>query len=113
MANYNEISVEGTSYIRSRRVICDNHLPGPKMITFHEEQVFNFEGRQIKQDLGYITEPFNEDTTGTQFDLLDPVSGTKISTVTYGHVYAILHSLYIHLALKRDAAQQEGETPEP
>ena len=105
MSNYKETTVAGTSYTRSHQVIINNPLVGVKAISFMEEQVVNLGDEQIIRNQGGIQEPFTTQNHNTQFDLVNPVDGTLIgSTMEYKDLYVAIHSLYLHLAAKRDSS---------
>lgn len=103
MANYQETTLNGTSYVRSNHIIVSNPLDGVKAISFMEEQVLNLEGEQVIRPKGGIQEPFTEDNLLSEFPLLNPETGEPLGTsVTYQQVYVTLYSLYMYLAKRRD-----------
>ena len=105
MANYKETNVLGTSYTRASQVIINNPLTGVKAISFMEEQVVNLGDEQIIRNQGGIQEPFTTENQITQFELVNPVDGTSLGlTMEYKDLYVAIHSLYLHLAKKRDDA---------
>ncbi len=103
MANYKQTNVSGTSYIRSNQVIVANPLSGTKAISFMEEQIVNLDGEQIVRQKGGIQEPFTNENVGEEFSLVNPETGDPLgSSASYQELYIMLHSLYLHLAGKRD-----------
>jgi hypothetical protein len=106
MPNYQESAVAGTSWTRACRVICENPLSGQGLSAgFVEERVVSMGAdQQMTQPMGVLTEPFSAANMGEVFNLLDPATGAVIGTSTYGAVFMQLHSLYYHVAAKRDAA---------
>ena len=116
-ANYNESAVQGTTYFRCPRIIIENGL-SHKMIHFDEERVFDTDAGPITQRYDRIGSPlgadFTDENVGTMFDMLDPSTGLPVgSQMSYGEVYAVLHSLYLHFATTRDAEMAEFEATIP
>lgn len=113
MPDYKQTTITGTSWQRAYRVECENPLDGHRAIVFHEELVVNAGDNVLRTPNGYLGVPFSEANAATQFDLLDPATGEAVGTATFAQVYQMLHSLYIHSALQRDAAQEQfAEQPE-
>ena len=105
MPDYKETTVAGTAYTRAHQVVIANPSVGTKAISFYEEQVINLENEQIIRQQGGVQEPFTADNANEEFDLINPVDGTPIGmTMEYKDVHVALHSLYYHIAAKRDAA---------
>lgn len=106
MTNYNESAVSGTKWTRSKGGTFNNPYQATPSINFQEEDIMVLsDGTIVKptQDYGmsqgvtaYLFDPSKE------FNLLDPSTGSITGTATYGQVFAMLHSLYISLALERD-----------
>ena len=112
MPDYKETTVTGTAYIRANQVVVANPLEGVKAVSYYEEQVVNLEDDQIIRPQGGIQEPFTQDNASEEFDLVDPVDGTPLGmTMEYKDLYVALHSLYLHLAAKRDAAATTAAVP--
>lgn len=112
MTDYKQTNIAGTAYTRANKVIVDNPLNGVKAITFVEEQVVNLGNEQLIRPQGGIQEPLTADNMGTEFPLLNPLDGTPVGlSMTYEQVYVALHSLYFHVAKKRDRLAAEA-TPE-
>lgn len=101
MANYKESTVSGSVYTRAHRVIIDNRYQGTPSISFQEEEVLNVNGQIIHQQQGSLDENFTDPTT--VFPMVDPTTGASLGDATYGQIYVLLHSLYLHLAARRDA----------
>ena len=105
MPDYKETTVAGTAYTRANQVVIANPSVGTKAISFYEEQVINLENEQIIRQQGGVQEPFTADNANEEFDLINPLDGTPIGmTMEYKDVHVALHSLYYHIAAKRDAA---------
>jgi hypothetical protein len=104
MANYNEQQVSGTSYTRAFSVVVSNGL-NKKSIQFEEEDIFVLDDEQISRQLsGMVSEVFDDENAGTEIPLRNPVTGEPTSsTMTYQDIYVGLYSLYLKLALERDA----------
>ena len=105
MPDYKETTVAGTAYTRAHQVVIANPSVGTKAISFYEEQVINLENEQIIRQQGGVQEPFTADNANEEFALINPLDGTPIGmTMEYKDVHVALHSLYYHVAAKRDAA---------
>lgn len=105
MPNYRESSVAGQKWTRAVRFVGENPVGGTPAVTFLEEEAVSFgEDQVVTRSLGGIVETFVPANYAEQFDLLDPASGEVVGSMTYVQVYAAMHSLYMHLATKRDAA---------
>ncbi|MCY1221719.1 hypothetical protein D9M68_468640 [compost metagenome] len=106
MADYQEKTVNGTSWKRCRSIYIDNPRPhlGAPSVQFNEERVVSFEGVELVSPDGMLTEGFTPDNALTEFNLLHPDTGAVLGTATFTDAYVMLASLYRHLAEKRDAA---------
>lgn len=106
MSNYQETNVTGSSYLRCSQVILENPLERTKGVTFDEERVYILsDGKKFTERNAALSEPFTPENAATEFQLLDPATGAQVGqTVSYQHVYAIMYSLYLHLAARRDEA---------
>ena len=105
MPDYKETTVAGTAYTRAHQVVIANPTVGTKAISFYEEQVINLVDEQIIRQQGGVQEPFTADNANEEFALINPVDGMPIGmTMEYKDVHVALHSLYYHVAAKRDAA---------
>jgi len=103
MSNYKQTSVVGESWVRAYSIIINNLINQPKTIHFQEEKaIVTDDGDVLTKRVGEVSEKFNDENANTEFDLLNPETGEVIRTTTYSEVYAILHSLYMHLAVERD-----------
>jgi hypothetical protein len=117
MANYQEGNVAGRKWRRANRVEISNP-PGTdgKLVTFFETEHTELDnGRSFNEQVGKIMEPFLDPTQ--TFGLRNPVDDSPLLdangvqlTSNYQNVYVLLHSLYLFLAERRDAAQA---TPAP
>lgn len=103
--NYQESTVAGTSWVRANRIQIDNPLNSSAMVNFTEEKVVVLEtGDVFKQYVGEIQERVSQENMSTEFPLINPETGEDTGMkISYAGVYASLHSLYMHLATKRDA----------
>lgn len=112
--NYKESAVAGTTWVRAARATIQNPLgENGKCIGFEEETVFTTSsGALITQPLGHLYEPFIAAGDGANreesFALIHPETGAVLGSATYADVQVLLHSLYYHVAAKRDAAAQGG-----
>jgi hypothetical protein len=113
MANYNESNVTGSEYQRARLVQVSNEYNGGKSITFVEEVVTTLSnGKVVHTAAGQVSEPFGPENMLSEFPILNPETGEQIGqSAKYVDVYVLLHSLYLHLAARRDAAiePEQGE----
>lgn len=107
MADYKESTVAGTSWIRACRVVIENPYQQAPSVMFVEERAINLGDQIITQLQSNVSCAFDPAAT---FPLLDPLTGevsTERPEITHGELYAVLNSLYMHLATQRDAAQTE------
>lgn len=105
MSNYKQTSVVGESWVRASRVLIENPLGAPSVIRFVEDTVLNLQdGSNVTTAASSVVmESLKDDNKTESFNLLNPATGEVTGTSTYEEVYAMLHSLYMHLANKRDA----------
>lgn len=108
MPNYKESKMPAQSWTRCNKVICENPHEGQKAITFVEEEVFSVKGRSITSDCGAVAEVFTQDNAGEEFSILHPDTGALLGKSTYAQTYAMLHSMYLHMAAKRDIAAAQS-----
>jgi hypothetical protein len=100
MSKYKESDVLGSRYIRANQIQIQNELE-KQSITFSEQEIINIgDGEVLKRNVGSLSAVF---TPEPEFPLLNPETGEPTGqTMSYGAVYVVLHSLYIHLATERD-----------
>ena len=110
MPNYRETTTSGTSYTRAHTVVINNDL-NFKNIEFQEERVFVMEdGETLNKRLGHLDCDFTPETAATVFPVIDPETGEDTgATASYGEVYALLFSVYMHMAAERDAYVAEQQ----
>lgn len=110
MANYKTSTIGGTSYQRAREVHISNPLGGDKLVAFIEERVLNLADGSLSTipvpGLQFLSEHFSADNAGTTFPVLDMEGNPTGSVASYQEVYALLQSLYYHLATQRDLQEQ-------
>jgi len=103
MSNYKQTSVVGESWVRAYSININNLINQSKTVHFQEEKaIVTGDGDVLTKRVGEVSEQFTQATANTEFPLLDPETGQVVGTAKYSEVYAILHSLYMHLAQKRD-----------
>jgi len=106
MANYQETTVSGESYVRCNYVKINNGMAS-KIISFQEEKIINLEDETIIKNLGSVSEEFKAENAATEFPLLNPETGEDTgATMSYQNLYVGLYSLYLYLAQVRDAAEE-------
>ena len=109
MALYKEqtetVEITTTTYVRSNVVTVTNSLNKAPFITYVEEKVQIKDGEaKSLGNIGSISEFLTVDNLDEEFALLNPTTGASLGTVgTYQQLQVLLHSLYYHLAAKRDA----------
>lgn len=109
MANYKQATVSGESWTRCDRVVCNNPLNGEKSIVFQEETIAYIGDNLVNLGNDHVYTSLDEETINTKFNIINPETGDVLGESTCGEVYALLHSLYMHLALERDNKQNEEE----
>lgn len=106
MANYKESEVGGTSWVRSNRISISNEFDGIPSISFIEEQMYNINNTLINKPYNTSSSPggicASFDNPNKSFELINPDTGDIMGVARLNDLRVILHSLYIHLAKKRD-----------
>ena len=112
MSDYRETSIVGTSYTRGRSLYFENPANSNPSLLIREETVINLADRTIYEPAGEIRKVV--DDLSVEFPLRNPATNEIIEgqTMTYQDLYVGLFSLYWKLALDRDAAAANPETPE-
>lgn len=106
MADYRQSTVSGHAWTRAYSVTLLNPINEASTAIFSEEDVVALgDGKHIKQPAGACSDEFTAANAGESFDLVHPVTGQVVGTATYQDVYVLMASLYMHVALKRDAAE--------
>lgn len=113
--NYQYTAVTGESWLRAKRIVIENPLNGIPTAKFVEERVVNIaEGEQYFRDQGVLEVTTSEANITNEIPLLDPETGEPTGqVVTYGEVYALLFSAYIHFADLRDNPPEPEPVEEP
>lgn len=109
MTKYRESNTTGEAWRRANKVIIKNELDAVPSISFEEENIFVLaSGQAIKERSDNIHEMMTANNLGESFALVNPQTGDPIpgAASTYQDVQVLLHSLYLHLAAKRDAGPQ-------
>jgi hypothetical protein len=102
MADYKEVSVAGTSWRRAKLVTITNPMGGIPMISFAEEDVIKMADGTVftSGHSTYCDARFEPEAT---FPIFNPVTGEATgATMTQAELYAIVYSLYMDAAAKRD-----------
>lgn len=100
MSIYENIS--GTKWKRSNIVKITNELDQTASIHFKEQWIIDDGVNKIKQPAGQCSDKM--ENPSETFNLLNPDTQEVIGSMSYQEVYIALHSLYRHVAEKRDAA---------
>ncbi len=107
MPDYRESTAPATTWRRAHRVEIYNPMPGQGVpfVEFREEDAIKVGERIITTPAPNASSLLKRfDPVAGAFPLRDPKTGALTgATMTHGELYAILHSLYIHEALERDA----------
>ena len=91
------------SWRRCDEININNPLNGIPQIAFHEEDIKSLpNGEIIKQPVGNLYEHFTSENFNKTFNVLNPADDSVIRQLTYAEVYAVMYSLYLHLADLRD-----------
>lgn len=103
MPDYKQKTVAGQSWQRACRIIIENPANGTPSIKFIEETAINIDGEVITLPVSSVGVALD---VASPFPALDPATNQLIGRdITPGEVYAVLYSLYMDLAGKRDVAQ--------
>lgn len=106
MANYKESSIGGTTWVRSSDISIKNEFDGIPSILFKEEMIYSINNNLVKSSYQTPSAPGGLSASFTnpnqQFLLLNPDTGDEIGVAKLADFRVMLHSLYIHLAKKRD-----------
>lgn len=95
---------EISSYLRAVGMSIENPLNGVPTFQIQESKVTQYPDGTTKEDiLGKLSADMSDPTQ--EIDLVNPETGETVKTMTYAEVYAVLFSVYLSLAKKRDAAQ--------
>jgi len=105
MSNYQEQTITGTQWTRAFHVSCENPVTGAKRLTYHEETAIDIGGNVVTSRKGQTLEcPYDPSNEGDTFNLVHPVTGEVVGTMTEQALYIALGSHYVHKATQRDAA---------
>jgi hypothetical protein len=107
MTDYKQAAVDGTQHQRAFKITIENPYLETPSIVFEEEVVTQVGGKVIKQYVSSFRKDFTADVAQTLYELVNPLDNTPLGvTNTYADVQVAMHSLYLHLAAERDAAEQ-------
>jgi hypothetical protein len=100
--NYRMKEGAATTWRRSHHIVINNPIGGPASFAFQEQDVVDLNGK-------VMVTPGDYSAVGGQFDpaaefpLISPIDGKPFGkSMTQQELYVALHSLYMHLAVKRD-----------
>lgn len=105
MPDYKEATGEGKMWKRCFSVTINNPLDGDKGVTFFEEEVIDFQSKKLNRESSRLSLKFAENG---EFQIYDPITSLPIEGQigTHQQLYALMFSLYLDSALKRDQANQ-------
>lgn len=112
MAKYKENTASGETWVRSNHITIENPLGGVPQIHFREERAIALGPEEVvTKAVGSVAESMTADNLSESFPLINPETGEEIPEEfgTYQQLQVLLHSLYIHMAKKRD----RGPAPYP
>lgn len=99
--DYKETEVAGTAWHRFSRIMVDNPYQQLPQIACVEQEVVTLPAGFFARDVGTMIFPFDPNE---EFDILDPTTNQLSGqTGTAAQVYALVYSLVLHEAMKRDA----------
>lgn len=124
MSKYQETVETGEAWRRAREINVTNLLNEVPAITFREEDVVVLSsGKRVSNMVGSVSEELTENNVDESFQLINPETGEPIADQfgSYQQVQVLVHSLYIHMAQKRDSVLiptpsptvSESSTPTP
>jgi len=103
MMNYKESQIQGSTWQRCKTVTIVNPHSSTGQVPvayFQEEAAVSFGGTTILTERGSCQLSFDPQA---EIDVIDPQTGDPTGeTVTHGHLYKLLFSLYMDAAKKRD-----------
>ena len=106
MNRYKQSNITGESYVRANQITIHNQLGSAPNIVFTEEQVMNVGDEQIHRPVSNCSDQMTAENMSEEFNLINPETGDVLDTSTYQEFAVMLHSLYFHVAGKRDASQE-------
>lgn len=110
MADYKQTEVQGTQWVRAKRVIVDNPYMQQPTATFIEEMIINTANGILNVPYGHVTVPIDVNTG--VIDLVNPQTGELLGTqVSHMELYVIVHSFYMQQAKLRDTPVYEYPAP--
>lgn len=113
MADYQATDVAGKSWKRCCRMVVENPLNSPSSLLLVEETAISLGDKTISTPDANLSVVFSPEAS---FSLRNPLTGEETGvTMTHAELYTILYSVYMQLALERDAALsiQENQNAEP
>ena len=111
MANYQETTASGTSWVRSNSVNIQNPLNGTPSVTFNTETVIQLEGGAtiVQPNMRWINKVFN---STEEFPIINPETNEPTGTFsTHSELYALLYSLFIKTVTDLDTQSMSQPAP--
>lgn len=111
MPNYNEQSINSTSYQRAKTIFINNEYGNDPSILFNEEIIVELSNNTAAhQDVGQLHGMLSTSNQSEQVYIVDPITGLPTTTsMTYSEITNVIKSLYLHLAVKRDESLAQLE----
>ena len=111
--SYNKTTKVGTSYKRAR--YCEIITPSGQqfdMIRWHEEEVLNMSGGQIKAaPSGMIDVALFPYVLEENIPILDPKTGKETGEINVGDLMNAIHSLHVFMGKRKELQEQGLYTP--
>lgn len=99
--DYKETTVAGQRWHRFSKIVIDNPRPGTPSVLCVEQEVIALGDTEVSREVNNLYFPFNPEAV---FPVLNPVTGQATGdSATGGMVYALVWSLVMAEAAKRDA----------
>lgn len=104
MPDYKAGSITGSTWTRCKYIAIKNLRNEVPKATFLEEKCINIGDDIVAKDIGELNAVFTPDVINESFKILDADGNDTGTTMTYGQLYCVLKSVYMHNAIKRDNA---------
>jgi hypothetical protein len=103
MTDYKASDIAGYKWRRCKQIVIKNYINTLPVGIFLEEDCVSFgNGEVVTKEISELQEAFSPSNINEEFKVLDMDGNDTGTKMTYGQVYVVLKSLYMHLAEKRD-----------